>query len=102
MGASLAFALGRADRSILAGAASQEKRFDAVGGVLVLALLPTLLLGLSHLHDGEPSFSSGELYHLPLLALSFYCLITLLIAERREENPILPLLPFRNHVFSSA
>lgn len=102
MGASLAFALGRADRSILAGAASQEKRLDAVGGVLVFALLTTLLLGLSHLHGGEPSFSSGGLYHLPLLALSFYCLITLLIAERRAENPILPLLPFRNHVFSTA
>jgi hypothetical protein len=46
------------------------------------------------LHGGEPSFSSSGLYHLTLLALSFYCLIALPIGDRRAENPILPLLPF--------
>ena len=54
------------------------------------------------LHGGELSFSFRRLYHLTLLVLSFYCLIALLIAERRAENPMLPLLPFRNSVFSSA
>jgi EmrB/QacA subfamily drug resistance transporter len=102
VGASLAFALGRAKRFILEGAASAEKRFDVVGSALLCIALSTLLLGLSHLHDGEPSFSSGGVYHLTLLALSFYCLITFLVAERRAANPILPLRHFRHPVFSSA
>ena len=39
---------------------------------------------------------------MTLLALSVYCLIALLIAERRAANPLLLLQHFRNHVFSSA
>jgi EmrB/QacA subfamily drug resistance transporter len=101
-GAVLAFALGRAYRPSLAGAASHGKRFDVIGGVLAFAALTTLLLGVSHLHSGEPSFSQGGVYHLTLLTLSLYCLIALLIAERRAANPLLPLQHFRDHVFSSA
>ena len=102
VGAVLAFALGRAYRPSLAGAASHGKRFDVLGGVLAFAALTTLLLGVSHLHSGEPSFSAGGVYHLTLLTLSVYCLIALLIAERRAANPLLPLQHFRDHVFSSA
>ena len=36
------------------------------------------------------------------MALSVYCLIALLIAERRAANPLLPLHHFRDHVFSGA
>jgi MFS family permease len=102
VGASLAFALGRAHRYGLESAASAVKCFDIIGGALFFVALSTLLLGLSHLHDGEPSFSSGWLYHLTLLAFSFYCLIAFLFAERRAASPILPLRHFRNPVFSSA
>ena len=101
-GGSASLCLRASHRPSLAGAASHGKRFDVLGGVLAFAALTTLLLGVSHLHNGEPSFSSGGVYHLTLLTLSVYCLIALLIAERRAANPLLPLQRFRDHVFSSA
>jgi MFS family permease len=88
VGAYLAFALGRLNRFSPAGITSAGECFDFISGVWLFAALSALLLGLSHLHGGEPSFSSGRLYHLTLLALSFYCLITFLVAERRAANPL--------------
>ena len=102
VGAYLAFALGRRHGLRLAGVTAPGKRFDFTGGALLFAALSTLLLGLSHLHGGEPSFSSNRLYHLTLLALSGYCLLTFLVVERRAANPLLPLSHFRNAVFTGA
>jgi hypothetical protein len=42
------------------------------------------------------------LYHLTLLALSGYCLLTFLVVERGAANPLLPLSHFRNAVFTGA
>ena len=102
VGAYLAFAVAGLNRFGLAGITAAGKRFDFTGGALLFAALSTLLLGLSHLHGGEPSFTSGRLYHLTLLALSGYCLITFLVVEGRAANPLLPLSHFRNVVFTGA
>ena len=101
-GAYLAFALGRLSHTTLAGAAASGRRFDIVGGALLFSTLSALSLGLSHLHGGVHSFASGWLYHLTLLALSFYCLVAFLVTERRVANPLVPLPHFRNRVFTGA
>jgi hypothetical protein len=101
-GAYLAFALGRLNRFVLTDDALQRRSFDFIGGALLFAMLSALSLGLSHLHSGEQAFSSGWLYHLTLLALSFYCLITFLAAERRVANPLVPLAHFGNYLFTGA
>jgi EmrB/QacA subfamily drug resistance transporter len=102
VGVYLAYALGRLDRFILAGVDFQRKRFDFVGGALLFATLSALSLGLSHLHGGEQSFSSGWFYHLTFVALGFYCLIAFLAAERRVANPLVPLRHFGNYLFTGA
>jgi EmrB/QacA subfamily drug resistance transporter len=102
VGAYLAFALGRLNKFLPAGNAVQGRRFDFVGGILIFTALSALSLGLSHLHGGQKSFSSGWLYHLTLFALSFYCLTALMLTERRVANPLVPLQHFRNRVFTGA
>jgi MFS family permease len=81
---------------------SPERRFDIAGGILLLVALSALALALSHLHQGEPSFTVGWLYHLSLFSLAFYGLIAFVVVERRTANPLVPLGRFRNRVFTGA
>jgi MFS family permease len=102
VGAYLAFALGRLKTSRPARGTVQGRGFDLVGGALLFVMLSALSLGLSHVHSGEKSFSAGWLYHLTLFTLSFYCLITFLVTERRVAHPLVPLQHFRNPIFTGA
>jgi EmrB/QacA subfamily drug resistance transporter len=100
VGVYLAFALGRLHQFTPAGAGSQGRRFDFMGGALLFATLAALSLGLSHLHGGEPSFRGGWVYHVTLLAFSVYGLMAFVVTERRVVNPLVPLQHFRNLVFT--
>jgi MFS family permease len=100
--ASLAFTLARRDSSPQAAAQTSGRRFDIAGGTVLLVLLSALSLGLSHLHGGEPSFAAGWLYHLPLISLAVYCLITFVVVEARAATPLVPLARLRDGVFTGA
>jgi MFS family permease len=98
----MAFGLGRRYFSLRAQPTAPRRRFDSGGGIFLLVMLSALSLGLSHLHGGEPAFSVGWLYHLPLLSLAAYCLIAFVVVERQTANPLVPLERLRNGVFTGA
>jgi MFS family permease len=98
----MAFALGQRDSTAQLARVSQGRRFDIAGGILLLVMLSALSLGLSHLHGGEPSFTAGWLYHLPLFSLALYCLITFVVVESRASTPLVPLERFGNGAFTGA
>jgi MFS family permease len=77
---------------------------DYFGAVLMVATLGTLILSVSHLHEGGESFTSpaGQAWHLPmhLLAASLFGLF--LVTQLRSNNPFMQFRYFKNKFFSMA
>jgi len=80
------------------------KSIDYLGALLLVATASAFLLGGSHLHGGEESYTSGDAlsYHIPMHVLFVVLLGVFIFVERRVEHPFMEFRHFRQKYFSLA
>jgi EmrB/QacA subfamily drug resistance transporter len=76
---------------------NRARRVDALGAALLVAAMVPLLLGLSGGGSQLP-WTSAPILGLLSAALFFFVLLA--VAERRAEEPIVPIALFRNDVYA--
>ncbi|MCC6630219.1 MAG: MFS transporter [Chloroflexi bacterium] len=77
-------------------------RPDLVGAALLFALLTTLSLSFSHLHEGAATFEAGAVYHTGMQLLTGALLAAFIVVESRAKAPMMPLGLFRHRRFTMA
>ena len=75
----------------------REAKIDSLGIVTLMVALTTILLATSL---GGTSYPWGSSTIIGLYAVGFVALVAFVLAERRAEEPIIPLRLFKNPVFS--
>jgi DHA2 family multidrug resistance protein-like MFS transporter len=72
------------------------KDVDWLGGLFLLGALSFLLLGLSHLHEGEETFAAGAPYHLSMHLVAAAFLVLFLWRQVSTRRPLIKLQLLRN------
>ena len=82
----------------------RDKPIDYLGAILLVATASAFLLGGSHLHGGDESYTSADAltYHIPMHVLFVVLLGVFIFVERRVEHPFMEFGHFRQKYFSLA
>ncbi|MDP2726665.1 MAG: MFS transporter [Dehalococcoidia bacterium] len=78
---------------------TQKPKIDVMGSVLLALTLVVFTLSLSHLHEGEPTFTQGAPYHIAMLGVAILLAVAFLLVEQRHPQPILELRHLRQPLF---
>ena len=79
-----------------------EGPLDWVGAAMLFVTGMVFILGGSHLHPGQESYTSPDAlsYHLPMHALFIALAVGFVLVERRMTSPIVDMGQFRKREFS--
>lgn len=79
-----------------------EGPLDWVGAAMLFVTGTVFILGGSHLHPGQESYTSPDAlsYHLPMHALFIALAVGFVLVERRMTSPIVDMGQFRKREFS--
>ncbi|MBI2942194.1 MAG: MFS transporter [Chloroflexi bacterium] len=80
----------------------QRARPDLAGAVIWALALTSLMLALSHLHEGDASFAADVAYHVVTQSATVALFVLLVVVERRLRNPLITFSHLRNAVLTTA